>query len=262
MKHEIREVDSTRGIIQITEPSERWYARKLCVGTPQECWDFVPSVSWVCSYYHKGEELMRWIGKRGWDEAEDIKAAAGTKGTKVHQAIGVLVHGGTVLLDDSFENPKTGKSEPLSSEEYFCLMTFRDWFEKTRPEVLASEYTVWNEKKRYAGTVDLKVKIDGIVWIIDIKTSPSIWPSMELQLSAYKHADPTLPRSVKLAIIQVGYRKNKNQKYKFTPVADQFPLFMATRRIWKKETAGVSPFQRDYPLSLSLSPDLTLKDAA
>lgn len=262
MKKEIRVVDEARGIIQITTRDERFYARIVNRASGEPIYDYVPSVSWICNYYYKGNELLRWVAKHGWDEAEEIKAAAGDKGSKVHQAINRMVSGGTVLMEDSFENPRTNQPEPLTPEEYFCLMTFRDWFEKTRPEVLASEYTVWNERWRYAGTVDLRCRIGKTVWLIDIKTSPQIWPSMELQVSAYKHADPTLPKSAKLAILQVGYKKNKTQKYKFTPIPDQFQLFMSTRRIWAKETAGQAPLQRNYPMSVSLSPELTLKESA
>lgn len=258
MRRDIRELHGNR--LQITFPDERWYARRICVGTPDECWDFVPSVSWVAGHYPKGKEFYKWLAGKGWSEAEEIKAIAGDKGTKVHQAINRLVCGGTVGMEDSFENPRTYQGEPLTPEEYFCVMTFHEWFEKTRPEVIDAEYVVWNERYGYAGTVDLKVRIDGVVWIIDIKTSKQIWPSMEIQIAAYKRADTSLPKNSRLAILQVGYTKNKIQKYKFTAIPDQFELFMAARKIWVRECEGQKPFQRDYPLSLSLSPELTLKE--
>jgi hypothetical protein len=54
-----------------------------------------------------------------------------------------------------------------------------------------------------------------------------------------------------LGILQVGYKRNKNG-FKFTEVEDQYPLFLATREIWKKETSGQRPLQKDYPLEISL----------
>lgn len=243
MKREIREVKD--GIIQITASDERWYARKV-MGK----WDFVPSVTWVCASYPKGKGFERWLANRSsWQEAEELKELGGDKGSKVHQAIGVLLSGGTVEMDDSFENPRTHELEPLTSDEYWCLMTFVSWFQEVRPQIVAFEYTVWNEKYHYAGTVDLKCVIEGKRHIIDFKISKDVWPAMELQVSAYAKADPD--PTDRLAILQLGYRRNR-KGWKLTPVRSQFHLFLSTRKIWAKETAGIVPLQRDYPESLSL----------
>ena len=259
MKHAIREVDHERGILQCTYADERWYSRRINENT---AWDFVPSVTWICDSYPKGIGFYRWLANKGWDEAEAIKAAAGDKGSKVHQSIAVLLAGGTVHMDDAFENPRSLEIEPLTPQEYECLMSFVEWFLEVKPEVIASEYTVWNEHYNYAGTVDLKCRIKGKVWLIDFKTSADIWPTFELQVSAYKHAE-AMPesqrRKIKLGILQVGYRRNKTKKWKFTEVKDQFPLFLAARKIWAKETEGQKPLQREYPLSLSLAPLLAME---
>jgi hypothetical protein len=103
----------------------------------------------------------------------------------------------------------------------------------------------------YAGMVDIKCLISNRLWIIDVKTSPNVWPSMELQVTGYKFADPEA-KTAKLAILQLGYRYNKKQKWKFNEVKYQIPLFRAAYRIWKKETAGQKPLQKDYPLEISL----------
>lgn len=251
MKRSIVEVDHARRIAQWTFADERWYARRIMENT---MWDFVPSVTWVCNAgYVKGIGFYKWLAAHGWDESEEIKAAAGEKGSKVHQGVARLVAGGTVRMEDCFENTRTGQSESLSPDEYGCLMSFCDWFKEVNPEILDSEYAVWNERYRYAGTVDLKVRIGKAIWLIDLKTSPQVWPTFEIQISAYKHADPALPKSARLAILQLGYKKNKFKKWKFTPIADQFPLFLAARKIWEKEMAGVVPLQRDFPLELKLS---------
>lgn len=263
MRREIRVVDPERQIVQWTFADERWYVRTVNRASGDEpVIDFVPSTTWISSHYPKGREFYRWLASHGLSEAEEIRAAAGEKGSKFHQAAHRLVTGGTVLMDDCFENPNTNAPEPLSPEEYFCLMTFTEWFEKTRPQVLAAEYAVWNEQLRYAGMVDLLCRIGRSVWMIDYTVSSAIWPSKEIQVAAYKHADTAIPRSVKLGILQVGYKKNRVQKYKFTQIPDRFPLFLAARKIWQYETEGQKPLQREYPLSLSLSPELTLREAA
>lgn len=271
MKREIRTVDAERGIVQQTLPDERWYCRQISVdGTAEnKTWDFVPSTSWVASYYPKDVRFYKWLSQRSWDESEEIKAMRGDQGSKVHQAIRRLLEGGSVDTDnDKFENPRTLMMETLGSHEVDCLMSFREWFKSEQPdiEVIACEYTVWNEKHRYAGTIDLKCRLGkrtlqgaegrrytrrAGTYIVDFKISPEIWPAYELQISAYKHADSN-SGPVNLAILQLGYKYNKKKKWKFVPIQDQFPLFLAVRKIWKKETAKVVVPQRDYPLSLSL----------
>jgi hypothetical protein len=253
MKREIIEVDQERGIRRVTFRDERYYERKILVGTPQECWDFVPSVTWISDHYPKGREFYRWLAEKGWSEAEEIKASQGDKGSKVHQAISVLLNGGTVTMKDCFENPRTLALEEITVEEYAALMSFCDWFQEFKPEVIANEYTVWNERYHYAGTVDLRCKMLGATWLIDFTISSQIWPSKRIQLGAYKHADTLLPRGAKLGVLQLNYKYNKKQKFKFTPIPDQFPLFLAVRNIWADACADLKPLQREYPLSLSLA---------
>ena len=229
MKREIRTVDAERGIVQQTLPDERWYCRQISVeGTAEnKTWDFVPSTSWVASYYPKDVRFYKWLSQRSWDESEEIKAMRGDQGSKVHQAIRRLLEGGSVDTDnDKFENPRTLMMETLGSHEVDCLMSFREWFKSEQPdiEVIACEYTVWNEKHRYAGTIDLKCRL----------------------------GKRTLQGAEGRRYTRRAGTYNKKKKWKFVPIQDQFPLFLAVRKIWKKETAKVVVPQRDYPLSLSL----------
>ena len=142
---------------------------------------------------------------------------------------------------------------PEVDDLYQLLTRKRLQLIEARPEVLAFDFTVWSEKYRYAGTVDLYCRINGIPWIVDFKVSPNIYPSYELQVSAYKFANASFPPNTRLAILQLGYEKNKKQKYKFTRVKSQFSLFMATYRIWKNECGEARPYQREYPISLTLN---------
>jgi len=236
MKIEIKKVQN--GILRVTTTDERWYQ----IGET-----FLPSVTWICGHYPKGIAFYKWLADKGWDEAEAIKSAAGDKGSKVHKAIEDILKGKTVKYDSKYRNPSTEELEELTPQEYGCVMSFVDWAKETNPEVIATEYTVINQELGYAGTVDFKAKINGQVYLIDLKTSQQVWPEHELQVSAYKHADKGVE---KLAILQVGYNRNK-AKYKFTDIEDKFDLFLAARQIWVNETAGTVPLQKDYPLTLS-----------
>lgn len=214
-------------------------------------YDFVPSVTWICEHYPKGVAFYKWLASKGWDEAESIKNAAGDKGSRVHYAIRDLIEGKTVSIDSKYKTSGDEKETELSLEEYDCVMSFAQWHKDVKPEFLGCEFPVWGDG--FAGTIDMTCKIDGDTYIVDFKTSQYLWPSHELQISAYKHAwDPAgeVP-DIKLAILQVGYKLNK-KRYKFTAVEDQFTEFLAAKTIWAKEQKGVRPHQKDYPLRVKL----------
>ena len=255
MKHEVRTVDN--GWLQITGEDERFYARSISTEGTEENrrMEYVPSVTWIAGQYPKDERFTSWVGRVGNEAAREAKEAGGEKGSKTHQAISALLKGGTINFQTStFEN-RDGQPEDLNAKEVGCVWWFVQWFKATRPEVIAFDFTVWSDKYRYAGTVDLYCRINGIPWIVDFKVSPNVYPSYEIQVSAYKFADVRFPKNTRLAILQLGYEKNRVQKYKFTRVKDQFTLFMAAYRIWKKEHGDTKPYQREYPVEISLSPE-------
>lgn len=238
MQHETRIVDAEKGIIQITTEDERFYAKTVNGKTI-----YIPSVTWICDYYPKGIAFYKWLANTGWDEAQALKEAGGERGTYAHNACEMLLNGSTINYNTIVNDRE------LTTEEYVCVISFVDWFSSTKPIVEQCELTVFSPDDRYAGTVDLICIIKGERWIVDMKTSASIWPSSILQVSAYKHACKGID---KIGILQLGYKRNKN-KYKFTEVPDQFDLFNAAYLIWESEMKDVQPFQRDYPLELKLN---------
>ena len=256
MKKEIIEIDKEKGIYRITTTDERWYTleeKDETTGLPSL--NFRPNVTWITGYVYKGIEFYKWLASRGWDEAEVIKTEAGDKGSKVHNATGNLINGLVVKMTDKYLNNSTGLEEELKADEYEAIISFATWFNKIKPEILLRELVVISKIHNYAGTVDLVIKIEDQVWIIDIKTSQSIWPSTEAQVSAYKQALKEMGRNVKdvkLAILQLGYRKNKN-KYKFTEIEDKFEkLFLPALSFWKDANEGKSPKQIELPLEIKL----------
>jgi len=238
MKIETREIKD--GLVQVTTLDERWYQ----VGTR-----YIPSSSWIASYYPKGKQFEKWLAEKGLSESEEIKVTAGNRGSKVHQAIELLLNKKEVKMDDCLMN-QNGVAEEISVEEWEAIMSFVAWYKEFKPEVLQIETTVVNEKEGYAGTLDLKCKIGDDICIVDYKTSAAIYPSHQIQLSSYKHADGN-EDVTKMFILQVGYKKNK-ARFKFTEVEDKFDIFLNVKEIWNNENKDVSPRQYQYPLSLKL----------
>jgi hypothetical protein len=256
MKKIIREVNAKLGIVQVTVADERWYVRETTdPNTQLPVLSYVPSVTWITHHYPKGIGFWKWLAEKGWDESQALKQAAGDRGTKVHAAITAILDGEEVRIDSKFVNPSTDQLEELTLEEVDCIKSFVDWRAATKPVDIAWDLTVYSDKYGYAGTVDYICAIGGTHYVVDFKTSSDVWPEYELQVSAYKHAlqeAGLIPDGMeyKLAILQVGYRRNK-AGYKWSEVEDQFPLFLAARQIWAKETAGQDVKRKDYPIVLS-----------
>ena len=254
MKKQIVEVDKARGMFRVTTTDERFYtlaSMDEITGLP--VYRYIPSVTWIAGCYPKGIEFYKWLANNGWDESQAIKKAAGEKGSKVHNAIELWLKGELVIgMDTKVMNQEKGEAEELSVEEYEAIMTFIDWYKEVKPEILRTECTVVNEACGYAGTVDIVAKIGGDVWIIDLKTSQYVWSEYELQLSAYKAAlesESGKHPDYRLAILQIGYKKNK-AGYKWNIIADKFGLFLSAKDIWANEHNEEKPKQKDYPLLL------------
>lgn len=274
MKKEIRAIDEKAGLVRITTTDERWYAK--VASDPENglpTFNFLPSVTWILSIYPK-LGLMRLRDEIGADESELLKKMGGERGSKVHEVCSAIIEGREVRIDSKFTNPNTQQEEELTADEARYVMSFVEWKNRVKPEFLAWDRTIYSEKHGYAGTLDFIARIDGEIYLVDIKTSKVITTEYTMQISAYKQAivnlenDLGLEQSLgdmKLAILQLGTKplKTMPEEYRWKEVEDNFELFLATRKIWQEvyETQirdGKGWSQRDYPMVLS--PELTAAD--
>jgi hypothetical protein len=283
MKIQYKKITEDR--VQITTVDERWYVDTEKGENDEDIRTFFPSVTWITSYYPKGKRYEQYIAEKGWTESQKLLHEAGDKGSKVHKALDNLLLGEKVNMEDKYFSELTNQEEELTVEEWECIISFAKFYGMVNPITITNDFTVFNFKDIYAGTVDWimivpedvkegTVTIKRGVYLPDFKTSPNIYPSHEIQLSAYKHGLPkeviraiinTLTPeqkkdtefvrnkklNIKLAILQIGYSKNKNG-FKFTEIEDQYPLFLSVKSIWQKECGDVSPRQVDYPKSIIL----------
>jgi CRISPR/Cas system-associated exonuclease Cas4 (RecB family) len=113
------------------------------------------SITTITSNYSK-EKFALWRKKNGEDEANRITKAATTRGTQMHN-----------LIEHYIENKELPKSAPLPK-----LL-----FDVAKPElnkinnILGIEIQLYSEYFEIAGTADLIAEYDGVLSIIDYKTS-------------------------------------------------------------------------------------------
>tara|TARA_Y100000593_G_C4280130_1_gene322333 strand:+ start:629 stop:1147 length:519 start_codon:yes stop_codon:yes gene_type:complete len=120
--------------------------------------------------------------------------------------------------------------KPITDEIKLRLQAFIDFCHEYKPESIATEISLYcddlNEEGQlmfpWAGTADNVMKIDGKLWLIDIKTGKE-YKSHELQLTSYKilwdyiHGKDFGKIDVLAGLYLNARGKYKLVKYKFVP---------------------------------------------
>jgi len=127
---------------------------------------FIPGVSSIL----KSAALVDFSGI-----PQDIMERAAAFGKAVHKAC---------ELDD------TGSLDFSSVDEAVipCLEAWRKFKVDNKVDVEEIEMPVYSEKWIYAGTLDRVIEMNGKRFLLDIKTSKTVYPSMKVQLAGYKLA--------------------------------------------------------------------------
>jgi len=137
-------------------------------------------------------QLRYWYGKQVYlamvkdptlGEKEALSAPYTTsrkamdRGTTVHSIIEAHKHTGEVI-----------ESIPLEFRGF--AKGYYDWFNTIKPEIVQNEKTVVSRKYKYAGTLDILMRLNGKLYVLDIKTSKdgAVYDEVELQTSAYINA--------------------------------------------------------------------------
>lgn len=104
-----------------------------------------------------------------WNAAEFALNDAADAGTWLHSYLEEYFNGGF-------------PEDPVREDHYQMVEAFHKWEAEHDIEVIATERTVYGNG--YAGTADLFAKVDGIVTLIDFKTSRAVRDSHKAQLGA------------------------------------------------------------------------------
>jgi hypothetical protein len=160
----------------------------------------------------------------------DVLAAASAFGTAVHRACELddLGQLDEETLDDAL-------APYLAGWRRFCADHAAAW-ERI-------EDKVYHQTLRYAGTLDRYGKLQGKPWVVDIKTSTTLMPSVGPQLAAYKNAIPgVLPLTGRMAVQLKGDGTYVAKSY--TDRSD-WPLFcsLLTLRQWCAQHSITPNFQ-------------------
>lgn len=240
---------------QINVLDERFYESMKNPGT------YYPSVTTVLEAYVKGYGFYQWLKDVG-NNADDIMKRAGDQGINVHNMIeSYLKEFPVKWIDDNGNSLYT-----LAEWQMFCK--FIEFFEREKPEILAIEFTIVSESKKFGGTIDVVCKMRDKIWLIDHKTSNYIHKSHEIQIAAYATAWNELnPQYVidnaGILWLNASTRGEDKTGKKIQgagwqvkefdrPYSEAYRLFEYTYAIWLEEHPNYKPKNLTYPSEFKL----------
>ena len=220
---------------------------------------YYPSVTTILQYMPKNKFFETWMKDVGHN-ADLIMRKAGKEGTQVHEAAEALVRGEEVTWMDDYGRAK------YSQVVWEMILKFYEFWSTYKPELISTEDFVWSDKHKYAGTADLVVKLDGKVWLLDLKTSNSLHKSYDLQLASYAVA---LKESKGIEIERTGiiwlkaYTRSASKKKgvyqgkgwqikNIDNIEENFELFKLIYRLYTIENHNTETIYNSYPTSLKL----------
>lgn len=141
-----------------------------------------PRVTAILSIKAKPALYRYYAGMPSYKAADDAKEKSAQEGTLVHEAIEAILRGNEPV-QNAFTRP--------------AIEAFAEFSRNTNMKPLMVEERLVSRTHRYAGTVDIVAEIDGVVGVLDIKTSKAVYRDYGLQTAAYMaalHEDPLFPQ--------------------------------------------------------------------
>jgi len=239
---------------QITFTDNRFYTT--------ESNNFVPSVTTVLQAYPKDAHFYSWIKQVG-EDADTIRDEAGRRGSIVHSLTERYDAGEEVNLLDNGGNINFKMSEWTMFERYV------EYRQQVQQEIMFSEINFISEQLGYAGTIDRIVNINGKTYLIDIKTSNSIYDYFWLQLAAYNElikdayqAENVIDHVAVLWLNAKTRTAGKNGAIQGpgwqlivredSERANDLKLFNATKLLWDAQNSDMKPRIKTYSLTHKL----------
>ena len=217
--------------------------------------NFVPSVTTILEAYPKDAHFFKWLKEVGSD-ADAIRDEAGRRGSVVHQLTEQYDNGEEVSLLNMDGNLQYKMLEWSMFERYVEFST------RFKPEIIMSEQNFVNSFLGFAGTLDRVIKMNGMTYLIDIKTSNVIHDSYWLQLAAYRelllqnmgmdvdfvgilHLNAKTRTEGKIGAIQgQGWQLIQQRD-----TAKELSLFDKVRDLWLEQNKDAKPKRASYTLT-------------
>lgn len=218
---------------------------------------YYPSVSSILNYFPKNQFFHSWLKDVGYN-SDIIAQKAAWEGTQVHNAAEKLMLGEELFwLDDE------GKAI-YSLDVWRMILKFSEFWKKANPKLIATEYHLFSDQHEYAGTTDIICRINGVLWLLDIKTSNSLHTAYNLQLASYAkawnetHNEPVTNTGI--IWLKSSVRSDKKDKLQgkgwelkvVDNIDTNFDMFLKVYDIFKLENPDAKPITETLPTSVKI----------
>ncbi len=219
---------------------------------------YYPSVTSILNYFPKNQFFHSWLKDVGHN-SDIIASRAAAEGTQVHNAIENFLNGKEIQWIDEYGNAK------YNLDVWKMILKFADFWNTHKPELITSEYHLFSDYYKFAGTADLVIKLFEKLWLIDIKTSNSLHTSYDLQLAAYAtawnetHNEPIEQTGI-LWLKANTRNEGKNGKIQgkgwelrsVGEIEKNFKMFQSIQEIYSLENPDLKPLTETLPTSVKL----------
>lgn len=140
----------------------------------------VPGTTTIIGRFKESGALLHWAhaqGRAGKELYEERDAAA-EAGTLAHAMVEASIKG------EKLETPLTDPA--VLQKAIAAFGAYESWAKGNRLKVVEQEMMLVSEKHRYGGTPDAIGELDGVLCLLDWKTSSAVYSDHLLQLAAYK----------------------------------------------------------------------------
>jgi hypothetical protein len=244
-----RIVEYSKDNKQVNVLDQRFYRRDT---------EYYPSVSSILNYFPKNHYFHSWLKDVGHN-SDIIASKAAYEGTQVHNAAEKFLEGKEITWID--ENGKAN----YSLEVWKMILKFAEFWKTTNPELVSTEYHLFSDKHKYAGTTDIICRFGGKLWLLDIKTTNSIHVSYNLQIAAYAKAwnethDEHIEEVGILWLKASTRSEGKNGKIQgkgwelkvIENIDYNFDMFMKIYDVYKMENPNAKPYTEMLPTTVKL----------
>jgi len=140
-----------------------------------------PRVTSIVSIKAKPALYMFYAGLPDYKTGEAIKSKSAEEGTLLHETVEAILRKEPIVIPDQVKP---------------AVNAFMDFYNNNELIAHKIEERVISKKHHFAGTMDVLAELNGVLGVLDIKTSMAIYRDYSMQTSAYIEAlteDKTLP---------------------------------------------------------------------
>lgn len=169
----------------------------------------VPGVTTILGVIDKSRMLVPWANKLGLQGIESGKYVDETA------VIGTLAH---EMVQEDLGGPMWDRAKYSPDQVDQAENSFLKYLEWAKGRDMATrfiEMQMVSEKHRFGGTVDWYGIMDGLFWLIDIKTSKALYPEHMYQVSAYrKLLEETGNKVDRVGILRIGRSEDEGFEFR------------------------------------------------